>query len=298
MAKRREFFVCKECGHEEPKWLGRCPSCGSWNSFQEMQSSAGSEGGAAGGSRGSGRGSSGSREHKRLEAVPIDQVEVAEGVRLDTGIAEVNRVLGSGAMLGASVLIGGEPGIGKSTLMLQLAASIRSNKPILYISGEESLPQIRMRAERLEIVPRKTVDPSVTKIGADYSLAHEQTSNKQYETSPSLNNGAGHSHSSSGGLGPSQGTGRGAALDSGRGAGQGAGLAQSPSPSSNSPRDVGRSLAVRLVSESNLDRIMSILRREKPQVVVVDSIQTLISEDAGNVPGTVNQLKFGCAVGV
>src|SRR6056297_1073189 len=239
MGKRRDYFVCNECGHEEAKWLGRCPECGSWNSFREMKAAGPAGGGAVGGAGGraaSGIRSAGSRAsgggrhspggHKKLEVMSIDQVQMADGVRLDTGIDEVNRVLGGGAMLGASALIGGEPGIGKSTLMLQLSASIRSLRPVLYISGEESLPQIRMRAERLGIVR-----PACSKNGAKRNVN-----------------------------------------DGGAGVGS----------------------AVKLVSESDLDRIMSVLREVKPQVVVVDSIQTLLSVDAGSVPGTVNQLKYGC----
>jgi DNA repair protein RadA/Sms len=225
MAKRRDFFVCNECGHEEAKWLGRCPECGSWNSFREMKASAVADGSSTAGAARSGPGAGG--RHKKLEVVSLEQVEVADGVRLDTGMDEVNRVLGSGAMLGATALIGGEPGIGKSTLMLQLSASIRTHRPVLYISGEESLPQIRMRAERLGIVS----PPSRSKNGAKRAVN-----------------------------------------DGGAGVGS----------------------AVKLVSESDLDRIMAALREVKPQVVIVDSIQTLISADAGSVPGTVNQLKYGC----
>src|SRR6056297_2243429 len=225
MAKKRDFFICNECGHEEAKWLGRCPECGSWNSFREMKASPAAGAGSSGASSG-GAGAGAGGRHKKLQAVSLSEVEVADGVRLDTGIDEVNRVLGSGAMLGATALIGGEPGIGKSTLMLQLSTSIRTDRPVLYISGEESLPQIRMRAERLGIVY-----PSCSKNGAKRNVN-----------------------------------------DGGAGVGS----------------------AVKLVSESDLDRIMSVLREVKPQVVVVDSIQTLLSVDAGSVPGTVNQLKYGC----
>ncbi len=241
MAKRRDFFVCNECGHEEAKWLGRCPECGSWNSFREMQASGpGGSSSSAGGVKAAG---ASARSHKKLQVVPIDQVEVADGVRLNTGIEEVNRVLGRGAMLGATALIGGEPGIGKSTLMLQLSASVRTERPVLYISGEESLPQIRMRAERLGIVPAK---------GSTTGTNGAPTS---HSTPTSRKNGAG---------------------------------------SAGTDRGTGVEADVKLVCESDLDRIMSVLREVKPQVVIVDSIQTLISADAGNVPGTVNQLKYGC----
>ena len=259
MGKRRDYFVCNECGHEEAKWLGRCPECGSWNSFREMKAAGPAGGGAVGGAGGraaSGSRSAGSRAsgggrhspggYKKLEVMSIDQVQMADGVRLDTGIAEVNRVLGGGAMLGASALIGGEPGIGKSTLMLQLSASIRSLRPVLYISGEESLPQIRMRAERLGIVrPNSKGSPAPGAGG---------------KAGAGTNNG-------------------GAAADE---------------PRAGTKNGAGAGAAVQLVCESDLDRIMSVLREVKPQVVVVDSIQTLLSVDAGSVPGTVNQLKYGC----
>src|SRR6056297_1902570 len=272
MGKRRDYFVCNECGHEEAKWLGRCPECGSWNSFREMKAAGPAGGGAVGGAGGraaSGIRSAGSRAsgggrhspggHKKLEVMSIDQVQMADGVRLDTGIDEVNRVLGGGAMLGASALIGGEPGIGKSTLMLQLSASIRSQRPVLYISGEESLPQIRMRAERLGIVRPGSKGSPALGAGGKAGAGTKNGGAAADEPRPGTKNGAG--------AGPAA---------AGLGARAGAGA------------------AVQLVCESDLDRIMSVLREVKPQVVVVDSIQTLLSVDAGSVPGTVNQLKYGC----
>ncbi|MFW6251567.1 MAG: ATPase domain-containing protein, partial [Alkalispirochaetaceae bacterium] len=150
MPKRTSHYVCNECGHEEPKWLGQCPSCGAWNTLTEVankkvgtKSGAGSPGrrGAGGGGRSGGDSAS--------SAVKLRTIEAKDGVRRGTGIGELDRVLGGGAMAGATVLIGGEPGIGKSTLMLQAAAELSRSSRVVYISGEESAQQIRLRAERL-----------------------------------------------------------------------------------------------------------------------------------------------------
>jgi DNA repair protein RadA/Sms len=139
VAKTRTLFECSQCGHQEPKWLGRCPSCGTWNSFREGAVEQAPARGAATG------------EKKVPLPVPLASIETKQGMRLDTGIAEMNRVLGGGLMRGSSVLVGGEPGIGKSTLMLQLAARASGPGRSLYISGEESPAQLRMRADRLGV---------------------------------------------------------------------------------------------------------------------------------------------------
>jgi len=133
----KTLFQCKGCGHQEPKWLGRCPSCGTWNSFSEVASAALPPAGRA------------DRLDGKGLAIPLSSIETREGMRLDSGIAEMNRVLGGGLMRGSSVLMGGEPGIGKSTLMLQLAARLQVRARSLYVSGEESPGQLRMRADRI-----------------------------------------------------------------------------------------------------------------------------------------------------
>jgi DNA repair protein RadA/Sms len=132
--KQKNVFRCKVCEHQEPKWLGRCPECGSWNSLEETSPPRD-------------RPSPG----RAALSVPLASVAGDPGLRLDAGIAEINRVLGGGIMKGATVLVAGEPGIGKSTLMLQLSAAARTEGRILYISGEESPSQIRLRADRLGI---------------------------------------------------------------------------------------------------------------------------------------------------
>lgn len=131
-------FVCSACGRVESKWLGRCPSCGAWNSFEEekVQPVSRSMPAAA----------TGAVDEKIRK---LSDVVVSDSVRFSSGIDELDRVLGGGVMRPSSVLVGGDPGIGKSTLMLQLTASCSSVGPVLYVSGEESPSQVKLRAQRL-----------------------------------------------------------------------------------------------------------------------------------------------------
>ena len=138
MAKSRAVFVCSECGYESPKWVGQCPSCHSWNSFKEFQQSNSKNK--------SGKQTSSS---KPASAVQLKDIKAGEAKRLIFPYAEVNRVFGSGLVPGTVALIAGEPGIGKSTLLLQLMMQTYSVKA-LYCSGEESLQQVRLRADRIE----------------------------------------------------------------------------------------------------------------------------------------------------
>ena len=129
--KQKSVFVCGECGYETPRWLGRCPQCGSWNTIVEEE-------------RVSLKAPSASSK-----AVPLKDVSAQAGQRTSTGIGELDRVLGGGLTSGMTVLIGGSPGIGKSTLLLQCADHLSKVGPVLYASGEESRHQIRLRADRL-----------------------------------------------------------------------------------------------------------------------------------------------------
>jgi DNA repair protein RadA/Sms len=190
-AKPKSAFVCSICQHQEPKWLGRCPECGSWNSFRETVPEAAPRSAARG---------------EEPQSIPLDAVQSREGLRLEAGIEEVNRVLGGGIMKGSAVLLAGEPGTGKSTLMLQLAARVQTGGRTLYVSGEESPAQIRLRAERL-------------------------------------------------------------ALAGGR---------------------------IEVFPATELSQVLRACDRLKPVVLIVDSIQTVYSEDIGTVPGTVNQVRL-CA---
>ena len=189
------MYICSACGRREAKWLGRCPSCGAWNTFEEQKA-------APKNGKISGRMSEG---QSRPVPVRLDKIPSEKEYRFSSGITELDRVLGGGIMHGSAVLIGGEPGIGKSTMMLQLLSSTEASS-CLYISGEESPAQIKMRAERLKL-----------------KLDH-----------------------------------------------------------------------IELLSDTCLERIEPLLRRNRPEIVVVDSIQTLFSEEIGPVPGTVNQIKYSC----
>jgi DNA repair protein RadA/Sms len=131
-------FKCSSCGHEEPKWLGRCPECGEWNTFLETAVNNANIG------RSEGRGG-------LPQTLPLSTIDPIEGGRIKSGIIELDRVLGGGIMKCSAVLVGGEPGIGKSTLLLQLSAAVETKGRVLYISGEESAGQLRLRADRLGI---------------------------------------------------------------------------------------------------------------------------------------------------
>lgn len=193
MAKKKTVFLCSACDHREPKWLGRCPECGEWNSFTEVSSEEN-------------RSTPAGRDIQVSPLQSIDNIETSPDIRSASGISEVDRVLGGGIMKGSATLIGGEPGIGKSTLMLQLSGAAAQRESVLYVSGEESPGQIKMRAQRLG------VSGSDLKILTDFDLA----------------------------------------------------------------------------------RILTELEKEKPELVIIDSIQTLFASEAGSVPGTVGQLKFCC----
>lgn len=190
MAKKSSRYVCSNCGHSEAKWLGRCPACGEWNTLSEELAEASAKGG---------------RKAKSGGARPqgIDQIPDADTPRIDTGNGELNQVLGGGLVSGSSVLIGGQPGIGKSTLLLQISQTVA--RDVLYISGEESARQIALRAKRI---------------------------------------------------------------------------------GSSSPR-------IKVLCETELEAILKHLEKSRPALVVIDSIQTLQSQEIGPVPGTVNQIKYG-----
>ena len=189
-------FRCSECGHTQPKWLGRCPSCGEWNTFEEQVTED---------SVPIGFGTRNAADHSTdAYPIPLENVAANDAVRISTGIGELDRVLGGGTVKRSAILIGGEPGIGKSTLLLQTAAA--SGQRTLYVSGEESAGQIRGRADRLNI------------------------------------------------------------------------------PLHN----------IELLCTSYLENIEKTLNNINPIVIIIDSIQTLFSPQAGAIPGTVNQLKY-CA---
>ena len=157
MVKPRAIYTCTECGTQQPRWLGRCPGCGAWQSLVEESAAAELP-----------------RRRDLLELepqsgvgkpIPLAEVDPSAAPRIATGIAELDRVLGGGLVPGSVVLLGGEPGIGKSTLCLQLATRLeRGSGPVLYVTGEESLEQLRLRAERLGEIPDSLLAVSETRV--------------------------------------------------------------------------------------------------------------------------------------
>ncbi|MBI9062437.1 MAG: DNA repair protein RadA [Marinilabiliaceae bacterium] len=193
MAKVKSTFVCQNCGSESPKWVGKCYSCGEWNTFVEETVMTGKVKNTR----------PGTVLAERTKPVPVSEVSVKELPRLSTGNEELNRVLGGGLVPGAMVLIGGEPGIGKSTLVLQTALNLPDVK-VLYVSGEESPQQIKLRADRI------------------------------------ASNSAENCH---------------------------------------------------VVSEVSVERILTHLENTKPDVLVIDSVQTLETERVESAPGSVSQIR-------
>ena len=140
MAKgKTTVYFCQECGYESAKWMGQCPACHEWNSFVEETVE-----------KKSARGNRSADSSREAKAVPLSQIEMTQEQRVSTGMKELDRVLGGGIVQGSLVLVGGDPGIGKSTLLLQVCRNLAEHKvKVLYISGEESLQQIKLRAERI-----------------------------------------------------------------------------------------------------------------------------------------------------
>lgn len=191
MAKgKKTIFFCQNCGHEENKWLGQCPMCKEWNTFVEENISVSK--------------ASTVKQAKEAEVVSLNQIETNQENRICTDIKELDRVLGGGIVPGSLILVGGDPGIGKSTLLLQVCQRLCENKKeVLYISGEESLKQIKLRANRM----------------GDFK-------DDMY-----------------------------------------------------------------LLCETNLDIIKSVIEKRRPEIVIIDSIQTMYNEEVASAPGSVSQVR-------
>lgn len=153
MAKTKTVFYCTSCGNETPKWQGRCPACGAWNTLEEHIEKPAYSARAKSAPVGS------SRTPQKLRDVTGDRE-----IRFSTGIGELNRVLGGGAVAGSLVLVGGAPGIGKSTLLLQICNSLCVDRTVLYVSGEESERQLKLRAQRLSVDPETLYILSETRL--------------------------------------------------------------------------------------------------------------------------------------
>ena len=193
LKNKKIVFFCKECGYESSKWMGQCPGCKAWNSFTEETVVTQPKARAGGSSL-----------RTAQEPVILNKVSFSEEMRRTSGIGELDRVLGGGIVPGSLVLVGGDPGIGKSTLLLQVCRNLAGeNVSVLYISGEESVRQIRMRADRIGTFSDQ----------------------------------------------------------------------------------------MQLLCETNLQTIRGIIEKMKPQVVVIDSIQTMYDEEVGTAPGSVSQVR-------
>lgn len=138
MAKNKTVFVCSSCGYESPKWLGKCPACNEWNTFYEEKVVSSSKGSVG-------------KSKEIAKPIELNKIEGKTDLKISTGFNELDRVLGGGLVNGSLILLGGEPGIGKSTLILQICDKIKTDGKILYISGEESGEQIKLRADRLGV---------------------------------------------------------------------------------------------------------------------------------------------------
>ena len=153
MAKTKTVFYCTNCGNETPKWMGRCPSCGAYNTMEEHVEKPVAAGKAKSAPVGM------SRKPQRIREITSDGE-----IRFSTGMGELDRVLGGGAVAGSLVLVGGAPGIGKSTLLLQICSSLCVGRRVLYVSGEESERQLKLRAERLGVAPEELFILSETRL--------------------------------------------------------------------------------------------------------------------------------------
>ena len=140
MAKAKSVYVCSQCGYETPKWMGKCPGCGNWNCLEETVKAAPAP---AVSSR-----VNVSRNAAVPDLVNVRSIDETDEIRFRTGLEELDRVLGGGIVKGSLVLLGGDPGIGKSTLLLQICQHLGERLSILYVSGEESARQLKLRANR------------------------------------------------------------------------------------------------------------------------------------------------------
>jgi len=185
MARQKILYQCQSCGYSSPKWLGKCPDCGAWNSFVEEERV------------------SGLTAQKTASPIQLSDISPSTGRRTGTGIKELDRTLGGGVVMGSVVLIGGDPGIGKSTLILQALDELSTLGKVLYVSGEESPEQIKLRAERLGVDSENII----------------------------------------------------------------------------------------LLPETSLEGIISIVEQIKPEIIVIDSIQTIFSLEVPSAPGSVGQIR-------
>ena len=162
--KQKTMFYCTECGNETPKWAGKCPACGAWNTIVEQPARIG----------GKEQRKSGHPLQPLRRPHPVTELQGSEELRFPTGMGELDRVLGGGAVQGSLVLVGGAPGIGKSTLMLQICSKLCETSKVLYVSGEESEHQLKLRAQRLKVESDCLFVLSETNLGEILELVAEE----------------------------------------------------------------------------------------------------------------------------
>lgn len=162
--KVKEVYVCRQCGYESPKWNGRCPNCAEWNTFEQQIVNKAPASSPLANTNFAG---------EECKLLTLNEIDINAEIRYDTGLKELNRVLGGGIVRGSLVLLGGDPGIGKSTLLLQICEYLGENYKVLYVSGEESARQIKLRASRLNVTSENLTIISQTDVD---SIIHTITS--------------------------------------------------------------------------------------------------------------------------
>ncbi|AUS99257.1 DNA repair protein RadA [Aliinostoc sp. HNIBRCY26] len=231
MPKPKTIYICNECGAESPQWFGKCPNCGTYNSLEEQISIQSSvdipSRGVSGWHSGQGNGKPANKPAKPRASLTFDQISDRQVTRWESGYGELDRVLGGGVVPGSMVLIGGDPGIGKSTLLLQVSNQLAQRYRILYVSGEESGQQVKLRASRLGVSKPLNV----------VSDENDQEEEKEKESSPSI----------------------------------------------------GADLYV--LPETDLEEILREVDSLKPNVAVIDSIQTVFFPALTSAPGSVAQVR-------
>ena len=276
MAKKKTAYFCSSCGCEEPKWFGKCPSCGEWGTCVEeiVDTQTGAIGKASrksGGvqwSHGGTLGLPGQNERPRR----LSEIEAREEQRIDMHDDELNRVLGGGLVPGSLVLLGGDPGIGKSTLVLQTVMNIHDHK-VLYCSGEESAYQLKLRATRLSSSPSPSAPSASQSQPSMAALSSSAPSASQSQPSLAASSPFAPSVSQSQ---PSL-----AAPSS-----------SAPSVSQSQPSLAASSLdSVYIACETNLDAIFTHVANVEPDILVIDSIQTIATDDLESSAGSVGQVR-------
>ena len=276
MAKKKTAYFCSSCGCEEPKWFGKCPSCGEWGTCVEeiVDTQTGAIGKASrksGGvqwSHGGTLGLPGQNERPRR----LSEIEAREEQRIDMHDDELNRVLGGGLVPGSLVLLGGDPGIGKSTLVLQTVMNIHDHK-VLYCSGEESAYQLKLRATRLSSSPSPSAPSASQSQPSMAALSSSAPSASQSQPSLAASSPFAPSVSQSQ---PSM-----AAPSS-----------SAPSVSQSQPSLAASSLdSVYIACETNLDAIFTHVANVEPDILVIDSIQTIATDDLESSAGSVGQVR-------